>query len=313
MSTSKIALVIHGGATVDSDFIRKNNDAYKVSLAEAAQQAYTLLENGGSAVDAVEAAVNYMENNELFNAGRGSALNAEGHVEMCSSIMDGKGRNSGAVAVIKRATNPVSVARRVMEDTQSMFLAGQGAVEFAAYKKLPMQEEDYFVTPHQTEAYEKKRSKMSQKEIDELRNHGTVGAVALDQEGNVAAATSTGGIEMNRVGRVGDSALVGAGCFADNNTCAVSGTGDGEYLIRSVAAGYVSMLLEHTSFSLQEACDYVIHTKNAGIDGDMGLIAVNAAGKIGIAFNSEVMHRAWISTDQPLQVHIYPTDSQGKK
>lgn len=301
----KAAIIIHGGALDDSAFIRQNTEGYQAALAEAVQIGYALLEGGGSARDAVEAAIVYLENNDLFNAGKGSALNAVGGVDMDASFMDGEDCSCGGVAVLKYARNPIKVARLVMEETRNVLLAGEGALDFARYKKVELEDEAYFITERQRATYGEKCDTMSEKEIDDLRNHGTVGAVALDRNGNIAAGTSTGGAVFNRHGRVGDSPLIGSGCYADNGTCGVSGTGDGEYLIRSVAAGYVSMLMEQTDLGIQEAVDYVVHVKNKGIDGDMGLISIDKAGNIGMAFNTEVMHRAWISAGKPMQVRIY--------
>ena len=302
---SRTAIIIHGGALEDSAFIRQNTEDYQAALAEATEIGYSVLEKGNSAKDAVEAAIVFMENHELFNAGRGSALTAMGGVDMDASFMDGKDCSCGGVAVLKYAKNPIKVARLVMEETKHVLLAGEGALDFAKYKDVELEEEEYFITDRQRKTYEEKCGTLSQKEIDDLRNHGTVGAVAIDKDGNIAAGTSTGGAVFNRIGRVGDSPLIGSGCYADNRTCGVSGTGDGEYLIRSVAAGYVSMLMEQTNYTIQEAVEYVIHAKNKGIEGDMGLICIDKHGNIGMAFNTQVMHRAWKSSDQPLQVRIY--------
>lgn len=302
---SRKAIVIHGGALDDSAFIRQNIEDYQAALAQAAETGFLLLEQGKSAKDAVEAAIRFMEDHELFNAGRGSALNVMGGVHMDASMMDGKDLSCGGVAVLSYARNPISVARLVMEETKNVLLAGEGALQFARSRKVELRDEDYFITDHQREIFREKCGTLSEKEIDELRNHGTVGAVAMDENGNIAAGTSTGGAVFNRIGRVGDSPIIGAGCFADNNTCGVSGTGDGEYLIRSTAAGYVSMLMEHTGLSIQEALDHVIHVKNKGIEGDMGLVAIDKHGNIGMSFNTQAMHRAWISTGHALQVRVY--------
>lgn len=302
---TKNAIVIHGGALDDSAFIRQNIEDYQSALAEAAEAGFAVLEAGRSAKDAVEAAIVYMENHELFNAGRGSALNVMGGIDMDASMMDGKNLSCGGVALLKYAKNPIRVARLVMEETKNVLLAGEGAMQFARYKNVEIKDEDYFITDRQRKTFREKCGTLSEKEIDDLRNHGTVGAVAIDADGNIAAGTSTGGAVFNRLGRVGDSPIIGAGCFADNQTCGVSGTGDGEYLIRSTAAGYVSMLMEHTDYTIQQALDYVIHEKNKGVEGDMGLIAIDRNGNIGMSFNTQVMHRAWISSGTPLQVRVY--------
>src|SRR4051812_10360777 len=260
-----IAIVIHGGAGEDSEFIRQHLKEYETSLQEIITSGYNVLNKGGTAVDAVETAVTMMEDNPLFNAGRGAALNAKGEIEMCSSIMSGKTLESGAVAILKHVKNPVSLARAIMEKTKHCYLGGPGALNYAEEIELPLKPESYFITEHQYEEFEKEKekkresiTKMTKEDMHE-KMHGTVGAVALDNNGHIAAATSTGGSVNCKEGRIGDSSMIGIGTYADDATCAVSGTGDGEYLIRGVTAYSVSAVMKFGKLSLAEACDYIVH------------------------------------------------------
>ncbi|HVG40989.1 MAG TPA: isoaspartyl peptidase/L-asparaginase, partial [Chitinophagaceae bacterium] len=227
---NKLAIVIHGGAGPDSEHIKQNMDGYKKGLQEAASAGYRVLKEGGSALDAVEEAVNYLEDNPLFNAGRGSSLNENAEVEMDASIMNGKDLKSGAVAIVRNIKNPVTLARAVMEKTKHIYLGDKGALEFGKKIGLKVMPEAYFITDHAFEQYMdavKEESNTLEEAGDyqvKRKTHGTVGAVALDKDGNVAAATSTGGIENKVPGRIGDSSMIGIGSYANNKTCAVSGT-----------------------------------------------------------------------------------------
>jgi beta-aspartyl-peptidase (threonine type) len=304
----KIAIAIHGGAEPDSEFVRTNLKEYEESLREAILAGYNVLKKNGSAVDAVEAAVNELEDNPLFNSGKGSALNEKGEVEMCASIMDGKTLSGGAVAIVKNVKNPISLARSVMEKTKYLYLGGPGAISYAQKIKAELRPDAYFITEHQYKLFEevvKKQglTKLAEEEVGS-RMHGTVGAVALDHHGNIAAATSTGGTQGCKEGRIGDSSMIGTGTYADNKTCAVSGTGDGEYLIRGVIAHSVAMAIKYGKLSLKDACDFIINSENKGIKGDLGIIALNAEGEVSIQFNSDLMHRAWIDHNG-IQVKIY--------
>jgi beta-aspartyl-peptidase (threonine type) len=307
-----IALAIHGGAGEDSKFIRENLKEYESGLRDAIDAGYKILKRGGTAIESVEAAVNSLEDNPLFNAGKGAALNDTGEVEMCASIMDGKTLKSGAVAILKHVKNPVSLARTIMEKTKHIYLGGPGALNYAEEAKVLLKPESYFITEHQYEEFEKAKEKtrqsitsMTKETLHSSRMHGTVGAVALDNKGNIAAATSTGGTVNCIQGRIGDSSMIGIGTYADNESCAVSGTGDGEYLIRGVTAYSVAAAMKYGKLSLAEACDFIIHSENKNIDGSMGVIAINKQGEIAIRFNSERMHRAWIKEGEPLQIKIY--------
>jgi len=307
----KIAIAVHGGAGPDSDFIKKHVKEYKQGLKDALTIGYRILEDGGTSLDAVEAAVRSFEDNPLFNAGRGSSLNQKAEIEMDASIMNGKDMKCGAVSILKNVKNPVTLARAIMEKTSHIYLADMGALEFAQSIGLEVMPEAYFITDHAYEEYQKalKESNNTMQEAGDYqakrKTHGTVGAVALDQEGNIAAATSTGGTENKVPGRVGDSALIGVGSYANNDTCAVSSTGEGEVLMRNVMGFHVSSLIKYNSMSLKKACRYLMHEELKDEKGDMGIIAVDAKGNVAIEFNSERMHRGYKTKDEEY-IGIYP-------
>ena len=308
---NKIAIAIHGGAGPDSVYIKQNSEGYKEGLQRAINEGYTMLEEGRSAVDAVEAAIKTLEDNPLFNAGRGSALTEDASVEMCASIMSGFDLNCGAAAIVKNVRNPIRLARQIMENTKHIYLGSIGAAEFAKQMNLPMEPDAYFITEHQFAQYEKTRKEENDNEqqpaVGQLnKKHGTVGAVALDLKGNLAAGTSTGGLDFCKPGRIADSSMIGAGTYANNETCAVSTTGEGELHIQHVTAFHISALMEYKGMSLREACRYLIHEKCKNINGDMGLIAVDTKGNLVAEFNTPRMHRAMKSTTQSLIVEIYP-------
>lgn len=298
-------IAVHGGAGEDSEFIQSHQSGYKTGLENAISTGYKILKQGGSALDAVENAVRLLEDNPLFNSGRGSALNNKGEVEMDASIMDGRKISAGAVSVVRNVKNPITLARFIMENTSHVFLSGQGALEIAKEKQLELEVDSYFITEHQVEEFIKLRKKDDYNAMIRKRIHGTVGAVALDKAGNLAAATSTGGTPNSLSGRIGDSCVIGAGCYANNSSCAVSGTGDGELLITNVIAHSIAFYLELKNCSLQDACDYVIHQRNNNAEGDIGVIAVDAKGDLGICFNSERMHRAWKINNERIISYIY--------
>jgi L-asparaginase / beta-aspartyl-peptidase len=306
-----IAIAVHGGAGPDSEFIRKNQDGYKKGLEEAINVGYKVLEEGGTAVDAVEAAVNALEDNPLFNAGRGSALNEKAEVEMDASIMNGQTMDSGAVAIVKNVKNPVTLARAIMEKTKHIYIGDMGALEFAQKNHLRMMPEAYFITDHAFEEYQKalKEAKNTIESAGDYqvkrKTHGTVGAVALDRNGNLAAATSTGGTENKVPGRIGDSSMVGVGSYANNKTCAVSCTGDGEALIKNVMAFHISSVVQYKNFPIDEACKFLIHQELKNEEGDMGIIALDPHGNICLEFNCDRMHRGYKSSNKPMFTAIY--------
>ncbi|NNM24203.1 MAG: isoaspartyl peptidase/L-asparaginase, partial [Flavobacteriaceae bacterium] len=266
------------------------------------------LEAGGAALDAVETSVRLLEDSPLFNAGKGSVFTAEGTHEMDAAIMDGSNLEAGAVTMVTGIKNPVCLARDVMEKSNHVFLAGKGAMQFARSLDYEFLSPDYF--------YDEVRYKQWQgiKGSDDFQldhsvkkdgKFGTVGAVACDSEGNVAAATSTGGMTNKKWGRVGDSPMIGSGNYANNKTCAVSCTGSGEYFIRGVVAYDVSCLMEFKGLSLEEAASEVIHTRIKEINGDGGLIAVDAEGNIAMPFNTEGMYRACKTSTGIKEIGIY--------
>jgi beta-aspartyl-peptidase (threonine type) len=308
---STIAIIVHGGAGPDSDFIRKNKAAYEKGLEEARETGYKVLQDGGSALDAVEAAVNYLEDNPLFNAGRGSALNQKAEVEMDASIMNGQNTKSGAVSIVKNVKNPITLARAIMEKTSHIYIGDMGALEFAQKIHLQIMPEAYFITDHAFEMY-KEALKEADNTIQQAgdvqvkrKSHGTVGAVALDKEGNIAAGTSTGGTENKVPGRIGDSSMIGVGSYANNKTCAVSGTGDGEALIQNCIGFHLSAIMEYKGLGVKEAAHFLMQEELKDADGDMGIIALDTKGNLAIEFNSERMHRAWRSSTGEQGVKIY--------
>jgi beta-aspartyl-peptidase (threonine type) len=301
----KTVIVVHGGAGPDSEYIKQNMEGYKKGIEEAINAGYAVLESGKPALDAVEAAVKALENNPLFNAGKGAALNDKAEVEMCASIMNGETLQSGAAAIVRNVKNPVTLARFIMDQTTHIYIGGTPGTELAKANKIELAPDSYFITEHQYELYEQAKQKAAQQPQKKSHKHGTVGAVALDRDGNLAAATSTGGLEFCTQGRIADSSVIGAGTYASNDACAVSCTGDGEYMIRYVAAYQIAALMEYKGLSVAEACRYLVKEKCKDIDGDMGVIAVDKQGNIGIEFNSERMHRGWKSEGEEIKVCIY--------
>ena len=299
------AIAIHGGAGPDSDFIRSHLTEYESGLKSALEAGNKMLENGGSAVDAVEAAVRSLEDNHLFNSGRGSALNHLGEIEMDASIMEGKELLTGAVSMLKNVRNPITLARFIMEKTSYVFLSDSGALDMAKDENLDLEPDSYFVTDNQLEEWLETRKRDEIQDILRKRVHGTVGAVAIDKKGNMAAATSTGGSCNAHAGRIGDSSIIGAGCYARNGLCALSGTGDGEYIVNNVMAHSVAMLMELTGCSLDEACHKVIHERLKNVDGDLGIIGVDSDANISMVFNTPRMHRAAMKNGEILQIRVY--------
>lgn len=308
MKTYSIA--IHGGAgTLVKGIMTPELEAqYKSALQLALDSGYKVLEAGKTAVEAVEEAVRLLEDSHLFNAGKGSVFTATESHEMDASIMDGKTLNAGAVSLITGIKNPVSLARDVMEKSEHVFLAGDGAMQFAKELDYKLEDASYF--------YDEFRHKqwLEIKDTDSFQldhakkkdsKFGTVGAVACDQEGNIAAATSTGGMTNKKWGRVGDSPMIGAGNYANNKTCAISCTGSGEFFIRGVVAYDVACLIEHKSMSVKEASEEVINKRILEIGGDGGLIAVDAKGNIAMPFNTEGMYRGQKSSNGIDAVSIY--------
>lgn len=305
-----ISIAIHGGAgTLVKGMMTPQLEAkYKAALQKALDAGYQLLELGKSSVEAVEAAVKLLEDSPLFNAGKGSVFTAEGTHEMDAAIMEGKKLNAGAVSLITGIKNPISLARDVMDKSEHVFLAGEGAMHFAKVHDHKTEDESYFYDQLRYDQWQEIKGTDNFQLDHSLKKDskfGTVGAVACDKEGNIAAATSTGGMTNKRFGRVGDSPMIGAGNYANNETCAVSCTGSGEYFIRGVVAYDVSSLMEHKGLSLKEASDIVINERILKLGGDGGLIAVDAKGNIAMPFNTEGMYRACKASNGIEEIAIY--------
>ena len=308
MKTFSIA--IHGGAgtLVKGMMTPTLEAAYKSALQLALTEGYKVLENDGNAVEAVEVAVKFLEDSHLFNAGKGSVFTAAGTHEMDASIMDGKTLEAGAVSLITGIKNPVALAKDVMEKSEHVFLAGDGAMQFAKQLDYEAKDASYFYDEFRHNQW------LEIKDTDSFQldhatkkdsKFGTVGAVACDKDGNIAAATSTGGMTNKKWGRVGDSPMIGSGNYANNKTCAVSCTGSGEFFIRAVVAYDVSCLMEYKGLSLEEASQEVVHKRLPKIKGDGGLIAVDTNGNIAMPFNTEGMYRASKSSNGKEEISIY--------
>jgi beta-aspartyl-peptidase (threonine type) len=308
------AIAIHGGAgTILRSLMSSEKErSYKKGLEHAILAGDKILSNGGSALDAVELAVRALEDNPLFNAGKGAVFTNEGKNEMDASIMDGRNLMAGAVSGIQNIKNPISLSRAVMEKSEHVYLSGLGAKQFADKMKFEYTPDEYFYVQQRFDQLQ------SAKESDTMvldhtgdslehgeKKFGTVGAVALDVHGNIAAATSTGGMTNKKFGRVGDSPIIGAGTYANNNTCAISCTGHGEFFIRAVVAYDISCLMEYKGLSLKAACDIVVNQKLVTFGGEGGLVAIDAKGNIELPFNSEGMYRGMKKSDGELYLGIY--------
>jgi beta-aspartyl-peptidase (threonine type) len=288
-----IALAIHGGAGVieRAKMTPEKEASYRAGLAAALDAGYAVLERGGTSLDAVSAAVRMMEDDPQFNAGRGAVLNQDGDAELDAAIMDGHGPRAGAVAAVRHVKNPIELARLVMERSPHVLLVGDGAEEFALEQGVILVPRGYFRTRARSAELEEARRAEESRGAPAPPGSGTVGAVALDRAGNLAAATSTGGLTNKHRGRVGDSPLIGAGTYAENATCAVSGTGQGEYFIRQVAAYDICALIAYKHLTLAQAVTEVIHEKLGAAGGEGGVIALDPAGNIVMDFNSVGMFR----------------------
>lgn len=303
------SLAIHGGAgtILKSSMTSRQELDYGEALTASIRAGEAILKAGGNALSAVEAAVSSMEDCPLFNAGKGSVFNHDGQQEMEGSIMDGKTLDAGAITMVRNIQNPIQLCRKVLDHSEHVFLSGQGAMDFAKEHNMIFQPDEWFYSE-----FRKRQLEAAKKEEVSLLDHtpitkkyGTVGAVARDIHGNLAAATSTGGMTNKKYGRIGDSPLIGAGTYANNATCAVSCTGHGEFYIRGMVAYDVSCLMEYKSMSLQEACDEVIHKKQIELGGSGGLIAVDREGNLALPFNSEGMYRGWVKKGEQAVVMIY--------
>jgi len=283
--------------------------AYLLALQEALEVGYGLLENGGSSLEAVKAAVMSLEDCILFNAGKGSVFAKDGSQEMDASIMEGKTLMAGAVSAVRNIRNPVELAYTVMTKSQHVMLNGKGAYDFAILNGIKTEPDDYFFSPFRYDQW-KQMQDSDEAALDHNvsltdKKFGTVGAAALDKHGNIAAATSTGGMTNKQFGRVGDSPIIGAGTYANNKTCAISCTGHGEPFIRAVTAYDVSCLMEYKGLSLEEAMNVVVHDKLIKMDGEGGMIGVDANGNTAMVFNSEGMYRGMKNSSGKNIIAIY--------
>ncbi len=313
---SKITLCIHGGAgtILKEDMTPELEAAYLEGLQFALDAGYAVLEEGGTATNAVKAAVVVLEDNMLFNAGRGSVFTKKGVQEMDAAIMRGFDLEAGAVTGIRNVRNPILLATEVMFNSNHVFLSGKGANDFAIKQGVKLESDEYFFSQFRYDQWKALRDSdnysldHTHHHLDELmkdKKFGTVGAVACDDKGNIAASTSTGGMTNKKYGRIGDSPLIGSGTYANNKTCAISCTGHGEPFIKAVAAYDVSCLMEYKGMSLQEAMDFTVNTKLKNIDGEGGMIGVDAKGNYAMIFNSAGMYRAVKNNEGLNEVAIY--------
>jgi len=319
---NNITLVIHGGAgtITRQNMTPEKEKAYREVLNQALQTGYAILKKGGTSLDAVEATVRVMEDSPLFNAGKGAVFTHEGKNEMDAAIMDGKNLMAGSIASVTTIRNPISTARRVMEKSEHVMMIGTGAEAFAKKQGMEIVDPSYFYTDARWKALQnaQKEEKTSldhtgdttgalidDKIFIEGKKFGTVGCVALDKFGNLAAATSTGGMTNKRYGRVGDAPIIGAGTYANNATCAISATGHGEFFIRAVVGYDISALMEYKGYSVKKAADEVVMKKLVQRGGEGGVIALDRKGNFAMPFNSEGMYRGYIKADGSSEVLIY--------
>ena len=315
-SEKTFGIVIHGGA---GTILKKNmsdslETAYKEKLKEAITTGYNILKNGGTSIEAVTATINIMEDSPLFNSGKGAVFTHEETNELDASIMDGSNLNAGAVAGVTHIKNPINLALEVMNNSPHVLLAGVGAEKFAREQGFEMMDPSYFYTEKRFKSLQKVKAREKEKQNKSVSfedpfikdsKFGTVGCVALDQHGNLAAGTSTGGMTNKRWNRIGDSPIIGAGTYANNATCAVSSTGWGEYFIRAMVAHDISAMMEYKGITLQEAAKEVIQNKVPALGGDGGIVAIDKNGNIAMEFNTAGMYRAHMNAEGELVIKIY--------
>ncbi|HHF3039720.1 MULTISPECIES: isoaspartyl peptidase/L-asparaginase family protein [Vibrio] len=309
--TKPFSIAIHGGAgtILREQMSNELQQSILADLEASVKAGYQILEKGGDALDAVVAAVKVLEDSPNFNAGKGSVLTNNEMVEMDASVMDGRNQAAGAVAGVRHIKNPIELARDVMRNSNHVLLVGEGAEQFAFEQGHEYTEQDYFFTDRRYEQLLSMREKglfaLSESRYPDDRKHGTVGAVALDQQGNLAAATSTGGVTNKQYNRVGDSALIGCGTVAENGVVAVSTTGVGEFFIRKRVAEDVAARMRYLQEDIHTACEHIIQGELKEMGGEGGLIAIDAQGELHFAMNSSGMYRAGINTQGELSVKIY--------
>ena len=289
----KFTIAIHGGAesVKKGELDKEKEEKYREGIKNALKDGYDVLEKGGSALDAVEAAVKSMEDNPVFNAGRGGSLTKRGEVEFDAAVMDGKTLLTGATAGVRYVKNPVSLAKVILQRSDYAMLIGTGAEEYALRYRLELMDPEYFVTPEKDRAWREKQQEQLNAE------HDTVGAIALDINGNLAVATSTGGLTDQLKGRVGDSPMIGGGTYANNEVCAVTCTGKGEVIIRGVLAHEVYALMKYAGNSVQAAAEKAVKLYDDKLQGDKGIVAMDPEGNIGFAFNTGFMKRGYWDAD----------------
>jgi len=312
---SEFGLVIHGGAgnIIKGSLTPEQEKEYETKLQEALETGYKILIAGGSSIDAVEKVINILEDSPLFNAGKGAVFTANGINELDASIMDGRTLNAGAAARLTHVKNPISLVRKIMDISEHVMLVGEGAEIFAEQNEIKLVDSSYFFTEKRWNDLQKVQTEESAKNKDQANfnsynpdyKFGTVGCTALDKNGNLAAGTSTGGMTNKKFGRVGDSPIIGAGTYANNNSCAVSATGHGEFFIRGTIAHDISALIEYKGMSLNDAADEVINKKLSSMGGTGGIIAIDKKGNIAMPFNTAGMFRAFVLDDGKFVVKIY--------
>ncbi|GAA4275196.1 isoaspartyl peptidase/L-asparaginase [Aquimarina gracilis] len=315
--SNTFGIVIHGGAgTILKENMTAQKEAeYRAKLEEAIKVGHTILNNGGTSLEAVEKTINVLEDSPLFNAGKGAVFTNEGINELDASIMDGSNLNAGAVAGVKTVKNPINLAREVMLNSPHVMLSGKGAAQFAAERGLEIVDPKYFYTENRMKALEKVKKKPDHPDAKSatsfydpvIKNskYGTVGCAALDKHGNIAAGTSTGGMTNKKWNRIGDSPIIGSGTYANNATCGVSSTGWGEYFIRAQVAHDISAMMEYKGVSLQEAAKEVIQNKLTKLGGTGGIIAIDHQGNVAMEFNTAGMYRATMNANGDLTIGIY--------
>ena len=313
---SVYTMALHGGAgtILREEMTPELESAYLAGLEDALHAGYAVLEQGGMAVNAVKAAVVALEDNILFNAGRGSVFTKKGLQEMDAAIMDGASLQAGAVAGVRNVRNPIELATEVMRNSNHVFLSGKGANDFAIKQGIKLEPDEFFFSQFRYDQWKAIRDSdnyaldHTNQELEQMmrdKKFGTVGAVACDMQGNIASATSTGGMTNKKYGRIGDSPLIGAGTYANNKTCAISCTGHGEPFIRGVVAYDVSCLMEYKGLGLQEAMDIVVNDKLIKLEGEGGMIGVDANGNAAMIFNSAGMYRAMKDSKGEMKIAIY--------
>lgn len=313
-SPPKVVLAIHGGAgtIVRAQMNPEREAAYRAKLEEALRAGYAVLQEGRPSLDAVIAAIQVMEDSPLFNAGRGAVLTSEGTAELDASVMDGATQQAGAVAGVKTVKSPIALARLVMERSPHVMMVGAGAEAFGREQNVEFVPNEYFRTDQRKQQLEnlQRREREGQQGaafpgVWPDHKYGTVGAVALDQAGNLAAGTSTGGMTNKRFGRVGDAPIIGAGTYADNATCAISATGHGEYFIRAVVAYRVAAMMQYAGLGLAEAANAVIHGTLTELGGTGGIIALDRQGRVAMPFNTAGMYRGYVDENGAVTIAIY--------